>query len=114
MTRTRLERVRAAVGIASLALQQIEDDVRADDVGQEELAGILRGLIEDTDPPGGFIPVVARLPGASGLPALASPRTQGPADHGPPAAAQLRAAAPRAVQPPTPPPRTTKARTEAR
>ncbi|WP_371572707.1 hypothetical protein [Streptomyces sp. NBC_01314] len=39
MTRTRLERVRTAVGIASLALQQIED----------------------TDPPGGFMAAVAQL-----------------------------------------------------
>ncbi|MEW2497560.1 hypothetical protein AB0942_29095 [Streptomyces nodosus] len=61
MSRTRIERVRAAAGIASLALQQIEDDLTADDVDQEELAAILRELIEDTDPPGGFIPAVAQL-----------------------------------------------------
>ncbi|GAA3381151.1 hypothetical protein GCM10020367_71300 [Streptomyces sannanensis] len=61
MSRTRLERVRAAVGIASLALQQIEDDLSADDVDQEELAAILRELIEDTDPPGGFIAAVAQM-----------------------------------------------------
>lgn len=61
VTRTRLERVRAAVGIASLALQQIEDDLAADDVDQEELAAILRELIEDTDPPGGFMAAVAQL-----------------------------------------------------
>ncbi|WP_031066251.1 hypothetical protein [Streptomyces sp. NRRL F-5527] len=59
--RTRLERVRASVGIASLALQQIEDGLRADDVDQEELAAILRELIEDTDPPGGFMAAVAQL-----------------------------------------------------
>ncbi|MCM3302271.1 hypothetical protein [Streptomyces pseudogriseolus] len=59
--RTRLERVRASVGIASLALQQIEDDLRADDVDQEELAAILRELIEDTDPPGGFLASMAQL-----------------------------------------------------
>ena len=53
-SRTRLERVRASVGIASLALQQIEDDLSADDVDQG-LAAILRELIEDTNPPGGFI-----------------------------------------------------------
>ncbi|MFF9392003.1 hypothetical protein [Streptomyces griseoluteus] len=52
--RTRIERVHAAVRIASLVLQQIEDDLRADDVDQEELAAILRELIEDTDPPGAF------------------------------------------------------------
>ncbi|MFJ2565772.1 hypothetical protein ACIO02_22920 [Streptomyces sp. NPDC087568] len=61
MSRTRIERARAAAGIASLALQQIEDDLTADDVDQEELAAILRELIEDTDPPGGFIPAVAQL-----------------------------------------------------
>lgn len=60
-SRTRLERVRAAAQIASLALQQIEDDLTADDVDQEELAAILRELIEDTDPPGGFIPALAQL-----------------------------------------------------
>jgi hypothetical protein len=54
-------RVRASVGIAALALQQIEDDLRADDVDQEELAAILRELIEDTDPPGGFLAAVAQL-----------------------------------------------------
>ncbi|MCX4625082.1 hypothetical protein [Streptomyces albogriseolus] len=37
--RTRLERVCASVGIAAPALQQIEDDLRADDVKQEELVG---------------------------------------------------------------------------
>ncbi|MFJ3498803.1 hypothetical protein ACIPPJ_35250 [Streptomyces sp. NPDC086091] len=61
MTRTRIERVRAAAGIASLALQQIEDDLRADDVDTEELAAILRELIEDTDPPGGFLSAVAQM-----------------------------------------------------
>lgn len=59
--RTRLERVRASVGIASLALQHIEDDLSADDVGQEELAAILRELIKDTDPPGGVIGMLAQL-----------------------------------------------------
>ncbi|MBK3567827.1 hypothetical protein [Streptomyces sp. MBT62] len=61
MTRTRLERIRASVGIASLALQQIEDDLAAADVDQEQLAAILRELIEDTDPPGGFMAAVAQL-----------------------------------------------------
>ncbi|MFE7706355.1 hypothetical protein ACFU6I_11260 [Streptomyces sp. NPDC057486] len=42
---TRLDRVRAWVGIAQLALQQIEDDLSAADVGQEELAAILRELM---------------------------------------------------------------------
>jgi hypothetical protein len=61
VSRTRLERVRAAVGIASLALQQIEDDLKADDVDQAELAAILRELIEDTDPPGGLIASLSQL-----------------------------------------------------
>ncbi|MER6288451.1 hypothetical protein [Streptomyces sviceus] len=60
-TRTRLERVRASVGIAQLALQQIKDDLSAADVDQAELAAILRELIEDTDPPGGLIPAIAQL-----------------------------------------------------
>jgi hypothetical protein len=34
VSRTRLQRVRAAVGIAQLVLQQIEDDLNADDAGQ--------------------------------------------------------------------------------
>ncbi|GAA2264714.1 hypothetical protein GCM10010232_66080 [Streptomyces amakusaensis] len=61
MTRTRLERVRAAVGIASLALQQIEDDLGADDVDGLELAAILRELQEDADVPGGLVPALAQL-----------------------------------------------------
>ncbi|WP_187280402.1 hypothetical protein [Streptomyces sp. IB2014 016-6] len=52
---TRLERVRASAGIAQPALQQIQDDLTADDIEQEELAAILRALIEDTDPPGGGV-----------------------------------------------------------
>ena len=60
-SRTRLERVRASVGIAQLALQQIEDDLTADDIDPAELAAILRELIEDTDPPGGLIPSLAQL-----------------------------------------------------
>ncbi|MFF2520340.1 hypothetical protein [Streptomyces sp. NPDC058086] len=59
--RTRLERIRASAGIAQLALQQIQDDLGAADVDQAELAAILRELIEDTDPPGGFIAAVAQL-----------------------------------------------------
>ncbi|MGI5532521.1 hypothetical protein ACQEVX_35670 [Streptomyces syringium] len=60
-TRARIERVRASVGIASPALQQIEDDLTADDVDREELAAIPRELIEDTDPPSGFMAAVAQL-----------------------------------------------------
>lgn len=42
-TRTRLDRVRASVGIAQLALQQIEDELTGE-VGAQELAQILREL----------------------------------------------------------------------
>ncbi|MFD9283597.1 hypothetical protein ACFWD7_41225 [Streptomyces mirabilis] len=59
--RTRLERIRASAGIAQLALQQIQDDLGAGDVDQAELAAILRELIQDTDPLGGFIAAVAQL-----------------------------------------------------
>ncbi|MET9175845.1 hypothetical protein ABZX64_33130 [Streptomyces misionensis] len=61
MARTRLERVRASVGIAALALQQIQDDLTTDDIDAVELAAILRELSEDTDPTGGFLASVAQL-----------------------------------------------------
>ncbi|MFI6359532.1 hypothetical protein ACIBJF_44740 [Streptomyces sp. NPDC050743] len=61
MTRTRLERVRTSAGIAALALQQIQDDLTADDIDKGELAGILRELSEDTDPPGGLMASLAPL-----------------------------------------------------
>ncbi|WP_053673992.1 hypothetical protein [Streptomyces sp. NRRL B-1140] len=60
-TRTRLDRVRASVGIAQLALQQIEDDLSTDDVDASELAAILRELQEDADVPGGLFPALAQL-----------------------------------------------------
>uniref|UniRef100_UPI002F912DEC hypothetical protein n=1 Tax=Streptomyces virginiae TaxID=1961 RepID=UPI002F912DEC len=60
-TRTRLDRVRASVGIAQLALQQIEDDLGADDVDARELAAILRELQEAIDVPGGLFPALAQL-----------------------------------------------------
>ena len=60
-TRTRLDRVRASVGIAQLALQQIEDDLSADDIDAPELAAILRELQEDVDHPGGLFPVLAQV-----------------------------------------------------
>ncbi|MFB7076513.1 hypothetical protein [Streptomyces sp. NPDC056308] len=41
--RTRLDRVRASLGIAKLALQQTEDELTAD-IGAKELAEILREL----------------------------------------------------------------------
>ncbi|WP_031227497.1 hypothetical protein [Streptomyces roseochromogenus] len=61
MTRTRLERVRASLGIASLALQQVQDDLNADDVDARELAAILREFREDIDAPGGLLPMLAQV-----------------------------------------------------
>ncbi|MFD5513164.1 hypothetical protein ACFWIB_36190 [Streptomyces sp. NPDC127051] len=61
MSRTRIERVRAAVGIAFLGLQQIEDDLTAGDVDARELAAILRELQDDLDVPGGLLPALAQL-----------------------------------------------------
>jgi hypothetical protein len=60
-THTRLDRVRASVGIAQLALQQIEDDLNADDVDAREVAAILRELQEDIDVPGGLFPALAQV-----------------------------------------------------
>ncbi|MFJ3213818.1 hypothetical protein [Streptomyces flaveolus] len=60
-TRSRLDRMRSSVGIAQLALQQIEDDLNADDVDAGELAAILRELQEDIDVPGGLFPSLAQL-----------------------------------------------------
>ncbi|MFF3505402.1 hypothetical protein [Streptomyces sp. NPDC003247] len=60
-TRSRLDRMRASLGIAQLALQQIEDDLSADDVDARELAAILRELQEDVDVPGGLLPSLAQL-----------------------------------------------------
>ncbi|MFC7796237.1 hypothetical protein [Streptomyces cinereoruber] len=59
--RTRLDRVCASLGIAQLALQQIEDDLSADDLDAPELAAILRELQEDIDVPGGLFPALAQL-----------------------------------------------------
>ncbi|MEV7129671.1 hypothetical protein [Streptomyces sp. NPDC093260] len=84
-TRSRLDRMRAAAGIAQLALQQIEDDLNADDVDAGELAGILRELQEDVDAPGGLhcvVQVADRRPhcARSRRPPLAStPRAAPPA-----------------------------------
>ncbi|MER6408888.1 hypothetical protein ABT269_36595 [Streptomyces viridosporus] len=60
MSRTRLERVRASLGIAQLALQQIQDDLTG-----VELAAVLRELQEDTDVPGGLLPTLAQLVGTA-------------------------------------------------
>ncbi|MFE6818589.1 hypothetical protein [Streptomyces sp. NPDC057675] len=59
--RARLDRVRASLGIAQLALQQIEDDLSADDLDAPELTAILRELQEDIDVPGGLFPTLAQL-----------------------------------------------------
>lgn len=61
MNRTRLERVRSSVGIAALALQQIQDDLTADDIDGPELAAILRELCDEADPPGGLLGMLAQL-----------------------------------------------------
>ncbi|WP_460074077.1 hypothetical protein [Streptomyces sp. YKOK-I1] len=61
MTRTRLERVRASVGIAQLALQQIEDDLTAADVTAAELAESLREFHSETDPQDGVLGKLAQL-----------------------------------------------------
>ncbi|WJV51787.1 hypothetical protein [Streptomyces flavofungini] len=60
-SRTRLDRVRASLGIAQLALQQVHDDLNADDVDARELAAILRELQEDIDVPGGLFPMLAQV-----------------------------------------------------
>ncbi|MER5995864.1 hypothetical protein [Streptomyces viridosporus] len=64
MSRTRLERVRASLGIAQLALQQIQDDLAADDLTGVELAAVLRELQEDTTVPG-LLPMLAQLVGTA-------------------------------------------------
>jgi hypothetical protein len=60
-SRTRLDRVRASLGIAQLALQQIEDDLNSDDVDAPELAAIPRELQEDVDVPGSLFPMLAQV-----------------------------------------------------
>ncbi|WP_258311471.1 hypothetical protein [Streptomyces sp. NWU49] len=65
MSRTRLERVRASLGIAQLALQQIQDDLTAADLTGVELAAVLHELQEDTDVPGGLLPMLAQLVGTA-------------------------------------------------
>lgn len=60
-SRTRLDRVRASLGIAQLALQQVQDDLNTDDVDARELAAIMRELQEDVDVPGGLFPMLAQV-----------------------------------------------------
>ncbi|MFF9870149.1 hypothetical protein ACF1G0_33030 [Streptomyces sp. NPDC013953] len=60
-TRTRLERERASLAIAQLALQQIEDDLTADEFNASDLTANLRELQDDIDVPGGLFPALAQL-----------------------------------------------------
>jgi hypothetical protein len=60
VTRTRLERVRASVGIASLALQQIEDELTGD-IGAQELAEVLRELHHEDHRQDGVFGSLAQL-----------------------------------------------------
>ncbi|MEV0888879.1 hypothetical protein AB0J03_34395 [Streptomyces microflavus] len=65
MTRTRLDRVRAAAGIAKLALQQIEDDLTGE-IGAQELAQILRELHHEDHRQDGVFGSLAQLLTAAG------------------------------------------------
>lgn len=58
--RTRLDRARASVGIAKLALQQIEDELTAD-AGAQEIAQILRELHHDDHREDGVFGSLAQL-----------------------------------------------------
>ncbi|MGW5679043.1 hypothetical protein ACWEV4_28865 [Streptomyces sp. NPDC003860] len=52
-TRTRLERVRSSIGIAKLAVQQLEDELGGP-VDAELLAGLLRELFDEQFPQDGL------------------------------------------------------------
>ncbi|MET9427922.1 MULTISPECIES: hypothetical protein [unclassified Streptomyces] len=52
--RSRLERVRASAGIVKLAIQQIEGELGGP-IDAEFLAGMLRELFDEADPPGGIL-----------------------------------------------------------
>jgi hypothetical protein len=58
--RTRIDRVRASAGIARLALQQIEYELR-DDNSAQELAEILRELHHEDHPQDGVLGFPAQL-----------------------------------------------------
>lgn len=58
--RTRIERVRAAAGIAKLALQQIEDDLTGE-IGAQELAEVLRELHHEDHRQDGVFGSLAQL-----------------------------------------------------
>ncbi|SHN34495.1 hypothetical protein [Actinacidiphila paucisporea] len=61
----RIERARASVGIALMALQQIEDDL-ADLADPETLAEILRELFREEDPQAGVFGSLAQLLAVAG------------------------------------------------
>ncbi|MFD8002780.1 hypothetical protein [Streptomyces mirabilis] len=58
---TRVDRTCASARIAMLALQQIEDDLAADDIGTVELAEILRDFHRELDPQSGVLGKLAQL-----------------------------------------------------
>jgi hypothetical protein len=60
VTRTRLDRVRAAAGIAKLALQQIEDELTAE-IDAQELAEILREFHHEDHRQDGVLGSLAQL-----------------------------------------------------
>ncbi|MFF7954111.1 hypothetical protein [Streptomyces griseorubiginosus] len=60
MTRTRLDRVRAAAGIAKLALQQIEDELTGE-IDAQELAEILREFHHEDHRQDGVLGSLAQL-----------------------------------------------------
>ncbi|MEU2730552.1 hypothetical protein ABZ650_22830 [Streptomyces griseoviridis] len=60
MTRTRLDRVRAATGIAKLALQQIEDELTGE-IDAQELAEILREFHHEDHRQDGVLGSLAQL-----------------------------------------------------
>ncbi|UYQ66245.1 hypothetical protein [Streptomyces peucetius] len=64
-SRARLGRVRALLGIAQLALQQVGGHLNADDVDARALAAILGEFQEDIDMPGGLFPMLAQLVSAA-------------------------------------------------
>ncbi|MGI5485116.1 hypothetical protein [Streptomyces lavendofoliae] len=77
--RSRLERVRASAGIAQLALQQIEDEF-AGPVDAELLAGVLRELFDEADPPGGLLGSLQQLLTTAARTALRTPLDQDDAE----------------------------------
>jgi hypothetical protein len=77
--RSRLERVRASTGIAQLALQQIEDEL-ADLADAELVAGVLRELFDEADPPGGLLGSLQQLLTTAAQTVLRTPLDQDDAE----------------------------------